>query len=105
MQNEHIKFEVDIPIGKWGRLHQDYLKESRPDFYRNLLEQGDLQQYLLEIDERAELRMEMISDELQKVIQSEKKTDTEKSGMQWLLEMRDIIELAEEVVLNEIVYE
>lgn len=105
MLNENNSFSADTPIGKWGRLHQDYLKENKPDLYRNLLKQGNLEQYLLGIDERAELRMEMILDELQKVIQTEKKTDIKKTGMQWLLERKDMIELAEEMVLEEIVYE
>lgn len=29
------------PIGKWGRLHKDYIKEYRPAFYTQLCLSGE----------------------------------------------------------------
>lgn len=34
------------PIGKWGRMHRDYLKEYKPTQYNCLLLSGELWTYM-----------------------------------------------------------
>ena len=41
------------PIGRWGRLHREYLKNSRPLLYNELLLSGRLQTILADLDEQA----------------------------------------------------
>ena len=41
------------PIGKYGRMRKQYLKEHRPLYYNHLIMEGKLYQHLAEIDEAA----------------------------------------------------
>ena len=48
------------PIGKYGRMRKQYLKEHRPLYYNHLILEGKLYQHLAEIDEAANTRMEIL---------------------------------------------
>ena len=52
--------EENRPIGKWGRMHRDYLKEYHPIQFYNLVLSGNLWTYLAELNKQAEQRMEML---------------------------------------------
>lgn len=39
------------PIGRWGRLHQTYLKQYRPMLYNDLLLSGKLHTVLADLNE------------------------------------------------------
>ncbi len=47
-------------VGKYGRLHLEYLKEHRKGHYTNLLSEGVLNQRLYEIDVEAKTMVESI---------------------------------------------
>ena len=42
-----------LPIGKYGRMRKEYLREHRPVIYNVLAVQGKLQRHLWEIDQAA----------------------------------------------------
>ena len=44
------------PIGKWGRMHRDYLREHKPIQYNCLLLSGKLWTYLADLNEQAQDR-------------------------------------------------
>ena len=46
------------PIGKWGRMHRDYLREYKPIQYNCLLLSGELWTYLADLNEQAQDRLE-----------------------------------------------
>ena len=48
--------EETRPIGKWGRMHRDYLKEHHPIQYNNLVLSGNLWTYLTDLNEQAQKR-------------------------------------------------
>lgn len=52
--------EETRPIGKWGRMHRDYLKEYRPIQFNNLILSGNLWTYLADLNEQAQQRMETL---------------------------------------------
>lgn len=56
--------QPDKPIGKYGRMRQRYLKEHRPALYSSLLLTEKLYPHLLEIDEAANERMEILMSQL-----------------------------------------
>ena len=43
--------EETRPIGRWGRMHRDYLKEHRPVVFNQLVLSGNLWTYLADINE------------------------------------------------------
>ena len=47
-------------IGRWGRMHRDYLQEYPPVVYQELLLFGKLWSYLAGLNEQAEERLECI---------------------------------------------
>ena len=45
--------EKSRPIGRWGRMHREYLQEHRPGQYASLLLSGKLWTYLADLNEQA----------------------------------------------------
>lgn len=46
--------EESRPIGRWGRMHREYLQEYCPDRYNELLLSGKLWTYLADLDEQVQ---------------------------------------------------
>lgn len=91
------------PLGKYGRMRKNYLKEHRTVFYNNLLLSGKLTAHLQEIDETANRRLEQMMPELAKaagVTESLKASDP----MQWVGLMNNCKAQAEEMILTELIY-
>ena len=91
------------PIGKWGRLHETYLKEQKPFRYTNLLTSCKLDSYLADIDEQAREMLDQIIEQMAKAegITEDLKA---KSPMDWVGRMNSIRSRAEEVVLADLIY-
>lgn len=90
-------------IGKYGRLHLDYLKEHCKGRYTNLLSEGTLNQRLCEIDIEAKTMVERLITQLA----SERGIDENlkaRDMLRWVAEMNNIKASAEEIVLREVVY-
>ena len=64
--NLKLAEQLDKPIGKYGRMRQRYLKEYRPALYSSLLLSEKLYSHLLEIDEVANARMDILMPQLMK---------------------------------------
>ena len=90
-------------IGKYGRLHLEYLKEHRKGRYTNLLSEGTLNQRLYEIDVEAKQMVETIILRLaaERGIDEDLKA---RDRFAWVAEMNNIKASAEEIVLREVVY-
>ena len=58
--------QPEAPIGKYGRMRQRYLKEYRPALYSSLILSEKLYPHLLEIDEAANARMDILMPQLMK---------------------------------------
>lgn len=52
--------EETHPIGKWGRIHREYLKVNRPITYTNLILSGKLWTYLADLNEQAQTRLDTL---------------------------------------------
>ena len=91
------------PLGKYGRMRKRYLKEHRPILYTNLLLSEKLYQHCAEIDQICEDRMELI---IRQMKEREGVTEELKAAdqMEWVHRMNSILNRAEEIVLNELVY-
>ncbi|MBO5051040.1 MAG: TnpV protein [Clostridia bacterium] len=90
-------------IGKYGRLHLEYLKTHRKGRYTNLLSEGTLNQRLYEIDLESKQMVESIITRLatERVIDENMK---DRDMLCWVTEMNNIKASAEEIVLREVVY-
>ena len=92
------------PIGKWGRMHRDYLKEHRPILFNDLILSGQLWTYLADLNEQVQERLSLIIEQM-KV--SECVTEELKVADQiaWIGAMNNIRSRAEEIILRELIYE
>ena len=92
------------PIGKWGRMHRDYLKEHRPILYNDLILSGQFWTYLADLNEQAQERLSLIIEQMKA---SEGVTEKLKAAdqMAWVGAMNSIRNRAEEIILRELIYE
>ena len=90
-------------IGKYGRMHREYLKEHNPMMFNDLVLDGQLWTYLADINEQAQERFQVIISQMQK---AESVTEKMKADNQWewIQRMGSIHNRAEEIVLNELIY-
>ena len=95
--------EETRPIGHWGRLHPEYLKEYRPIIYYNLVLSGRLWAYLADINEQAQERLEVLIKQMKKA-ESVTEELKAKNQMEWVRRMQNISSQAEEAVLSELIY-
>ena len=91
------------PIGKWGRLHEAYLKKHQPITYTSLLTTCKLDSYLADINEQA---IEMLDRLIIQMAKNEGITEQLKANdqMEWVRRMNSIRSRAEEVVEADLIY-
>ena len=101
--NLSLPIQPKKQIGKYGRLRLNYLKDFKKGLYTELLIDGTLKQYLLDIDENANNKVKLLIKEL---AESENINEQLKEHHQreWVQAMNNIKNRAEEIVLNEIIY-
>ena len=95
--------EESRPIGKWGRMHREYLKEHKPIQYNCLLLSGELRTYLADLNEQSQDRLERMIDQMK---MAEGVTEELKAAdpMAWVGAMNNIRNRAEEIILQELIY-
>ena len=95
--------EETRPIGKWGRMHRDYLKEYHPIRFNNLVLSGNLWTYLADMNEQAQQRLETLVAQL---ISTEGITEALKAAdsICWTQQMNNIVARAEAIVREELIY-
>ena len=95
--------EETRPIGKWGRMHRDYLKEYHPTQFNTLVLSGTLWTYLADLNEQAQQRMETLIDQMQS---AEGITEALKAAdpISWAQRMNNITARTEEIIREELIY-
>lgn len=90
-------------IGKYGRMHRDYLQEHNPIRFDDLVLEGKLWTYLADLNKQAQNRLQLIIRQMQ---EEESVNDElkENNQMAWVQAMNSIHNRAEEIVLHELVY-
>ena len=91
------------PIGKYGRMHREYLKEYNPMMFNDLVLDGQLWTYLADLNEQAQEHLSLIVEQM-KVSEGVTEELKEADQMAWVGVMSSIHNRAEEIVLEEIVY-
>ena len=90
-------------IGKYGRMHRDYLQEHNPLRFDDLVLEGKLWTYLADLNEQAQNRLQLIIRQMQEA-ESVNDELKESNQMAWVQSMNSIYNRAEEIVLHELVY-
>lgn len=95
--------EETRPIGCWGMLRKEYLKEHKSGMYSCLLLTARQDSHLADVNEQAQERFELIEAQMRS---AEGVTEDLKAQnpMEWVRRANNIRNRAQEIVLNELVY-
>jgi hypothetical protein len=96
--------DTNYKIGKYGRMKLNYLKNNKKSEYTILLMDGKLNNYIHEIDIACEERIRTI---ISQQVVNENVTEELKANnqMEWVRCMNSVKNRAEEIILNELIYE
>ena len=92
-------------LNKYGLLRLSFIKKYRKNFYFQLMMEGNLYQHLLSVGKISE---EKVNDLMQKFIKNDIKLSEKfkgKDSLQWTKLMNNYKNIAEEIVLNDYIYE
>ena len=90
-------------VGRWGMLHFNYLRKHREALYTIMLMENTLNPHLEEIDRQAqEMEQQLIS----QLAQQEGITEQQKAEnqLEWVAQMNNIRNRADEIILNDLIY-
>ena len=95
--------QTTYEIGKYGKLHLEFMKQHRRGTYTTLLTENRLNEHLHGIDEQAHEQLDVHITQManQLGVSEEFKAS---NPMRWVQMMNSIKASAEEIVLKEVVY-
>lgn len=91
------------PIGYFGRLHRDYLKQEHSARYTELLLTCKLWTYLADLNEQAEKKLDIIMEQM-KIVEGVTEELKSKNQWEWVQKMNSIRYRADEIVKHEMIY-
>ena len=96
--------QTNYPLGKYGNLRLDFMKKHRRGTYTTLLTEGRLNKYLHDIDVQAN---ELLDDIIPRLAKEQGIDEVLKAHnmLQWVAEMNNIKVSAEEILLQEVIYQ
>ena len=102
--NLELPEQTIYPLGKYANLRLGFMKKHRRGTYTTLLTEGRLNEYLHAIDIQAHT---LLDDIIPRLAQKRGIDEVLKAHnpLQWAAEMNNIKASAEEIVLQEVVYQ
>ena len=90
-------------IGKWGRMHREFLREHHPIQFSQMVLSDTLFTYLADLNEQVQQRMETLIAQMQV---AEGVTEDLKAAdpLSWTQSMNNIQARAEEIVREELIF-
>ena len=98
-----VSTDEEPHYGKYGMMRKTYLKEHRPAMYSLYMLEDRLVEHLNLVDDEAQERMEVLVHQMmerQGITEELKACDQ----MEWVRAVNGIRNMAEEIVLNELIY-
>ena len=99
----NLTIKPSHPIGKYGRMRRDYLRDHRPALYNRLILHEQLQEHCAEVNEAIQNRLDILIPQLAEstgVTEELKETDQ----MKWVGLMNTCKSQAEEIAFAELLY-
>jgi len=95
--------EENRPIGRYGRLHREYLKQEHPARYSSLILTGKLWTYLADLNEQAEERLDLIVEQM-KAAEGVTEELKARNQLEWVGRMNNIRNRIEEIIKSKMIY-
>ena len=91
------------PLGKWGMMHEMYLRENRPALYANLMLSGKLPGMLSRLDEQAKERWQTLFEDLCRAEGIDEKLK-DRDQMEWIRRTGNAISRCDEIIKAELIF-
>ena len=93
----------NVNIGKYGRLRERFLEEHKPSLYDHLVASEEIASHLSKLDKEARSYLNRL---IKEIAEQEGVTEELKSRNQieWIQKMNNIKNHAEEIVMNDLIY-
>ena len=101
--NLTVPEEPPVTLGKYALLRKKYLKQHRRILFTNLLTSCTLNQHLMETEQTANERMELLTAQMA-AAQGVTEQMKAENQMQWVGLMNNIRQAAEETILNDLIF-
>ena len=95
--------EETRPIGYWGMLRKEYMKNYKSGTYSYLLLTGKLDSYLADLNEQAKERFELIEAQIRSAEGVTEKL-MRQNPMEWVRHCNSIRNRAAEIIKQELIY-
>ena len=89
--------------GRFSRMREKFLKEHKRGLYEELMLDGKMEEHLGEIEETAQSRLKLIIKQLAEKFKVNEKMKAD-NQMEWVGQMNSIKAQAEEIVIQELIY-
>ena len=98
-----VSTDEEPHYGKYGMMRKTYLKEHRPAMYSLYMLEDRLVEHLNLVDDEAQERMDIL---VRQMMERQGITEELKAcdQMEWVRAVNGIRNMAEEIVLNELIY-
>ena len=98
-----VSTDEEPHYGKYGMMRKTYLKEQRPAMYSLYMLEDRLTEHLNTVDDEAQERMDIL---VRQMMERQSITEELKARdqMAWVRAVNGIRNMAEEIVLNELIY-
>lgn len=98
-----VSTDEEPHYGKYGIMRKTYLKEHRSAMYSLYMLEGRLTEHLNAVDDEAQERMDIL---VRQMMEKQGVTEELKAcdQMEWVRAANGIRNMAEEIVLNELIY-
>ena len=93
--------QPEKPLGKYGRMRLNFLKQQHPVLYHTMLLNGSLYPHLMEVEQTAESQMQQT---MQGLLKQNPAPDKAQNQLMWVQHMNSLKAQAEELVMTELIY-
>ena len=104
LPNLTIKETNDKPLNKYGLLKLDYLKRNKKALYQQLLMTNELNNFLFSVGNEAQEMVDRLMEEHIKNDSRLSEIEKQNYGLSWASLMKNYKSCAEEIVLQELIF-
>lgn len=104
LPNLTIKETNDKPLNKYGLLKLDYLKRNKKALYQQLLMTNELNNFLFSVGNEAQKMVDRLMEDYIKNNSRLSEKEKQNDGLSWVELMNNYKSCAEEIVLQELIY-
>lgn len=104
LSNLTIKETKDKPLNKYGLLKLEYLKKNKKALYQQLLMTNELNNFLFSVGNEAQEMVDRLMDDYIKNDSRLSEKEKQQDQLSWVGIMNNYKSCAEEIVLQELIY-